>query len=166
MAKRPNNSHVKGKQQAQNLTTEQLKAIGDESTQLWEQALRQRDEYVGSLEMAIRSMTMKDGTPIPEPYMVALLTSAAKTRVNLATQEPGIKGKNDQATVSVVWDFDDFVFHSFRNPDQNYIWPKQFVDDFKAMNVMPDKLVQHKALPHSPGYVGWRERMMKQRGQG
>lgn len=166
MAKRPSNAHVKGKQQAEQLTQGELKIIGEQNTDLWRQAQKQRDEYVGSLEIAIRSMTMTDGTPIPQPYMVALLASAAKTRVTLAMHEPAIKGKNQEATISVVWDFDDFIFHSFQNPDGNYIWPKQFVDDFKAMSPMPAKLTDHKALPHSSGYVGWRERMMKQRGQG
>lgn len=165
MAKKQSNAHAQGKQQAQQLTQEQLKQLGEENTQLWAQAQKQRDEYVGSLEMAIRSMTMQDGTPIPEPYMVALLDSAKKTRVTLAMHEPATK-EHDKPTVSILWDFDDFVFHTFRNPDAAYIWPKQFVDDFKAMSVLPDKLVNHKAAPHSPGYTGWRERMLKQRGQG
>lgn len=164
MAKRNSNSHEQGKRQASGLSAEQLKTLGADNTDLWRQAQKQRDEYVGSLEMAIRSMTLADGkTPIPEPYMIALLDSAKKTKVNLAMREPAIKDKG-KATVTVVWDFDDFVYHSMREASDAYLWPKQFVDDFKTMTPMPNKMTDHKALAHSPGYVGWRERMMKQRG--
>lgn len=157
-----NDKHEKMRRQLKGLTKEQLKALGDEHTKMWEQAVKQRNEYVGSLEMAIRNITTLDGKPAPDAFLLPLIESAQKTQVHVVMREPNLKDEKGQPTITAIYEFDDHVFFTFRDPPDGFVFPKNLVDDFKAMTTMPTEAPQHQALPMSR--PGWREQMLKKMG--
>lgn len=141
--------HDKAKAVVNKMSETQIKDVGQKAQALHMQAHRQLTEYKMWLRNQIQAITHKvTKQPIDPVFIGQLLVDVDAISIDFTRVEDGIKARKKKGsteelpTVSVMYSFPDLLMQTFREPPEEWDIPKALVQDFKAMQVIPENLPQ------------------------